>query len=85
MLLCQQVNLSFNIYLTLLGTRADSTYPQSIGDGIGTSELIDTNQHGPTEPTEVNSRNTLYELPLIMKNKFEQHSYLHKKTNILLI
>ena len=66
-LICQQVNLSFNIYLTLVGTRADSTHPQVIDDGIVTSELVDTNQHGPSEPTEVNSRNTLYELPFIMK------------------
>ena len=66
-LICQQVNLSFNIYLTLVGTREDSTHPQVIDDGIVTSELVDTNQHGPSEPTEVNSRNTLYELPFIMK------------------
>ena len=50
--------------MTLVGTREDSTHPQVIDDGIVTSELVDTNQHGPSEPTEVISRNTFYELPL---------------------
>ena len=78
MILCQQINLGFNIYLTLLGTRTDSTYPQHINDGIGTSELVDTNQHGPSEPTEVISRNTFYELPLMIKRKLKRPSYLHE-------
>ena len=78
MLLCQKVNLSFNIYLTLVGTPADSTQPQRIDDGIGTSELIYTNQNGPSEPTEVNSRNTFYELPLMIKRKLKRPSNLHE-------
>ena len=82
MLLCQKVNLSFNIYLTLVGTPADSTQPQRIDDGIGATESIDTNQHEPSEPTEVNSRNTLYELPLIMKNKLIRYSLFAREYSI---